>query len=292
MIKIPTYSICNLLGANQCARDILVVDLKSFIASHQNIEFPHRHSFYQLVYFTNSGGSHTIDFQNFEAVQGQVYHMMPSQVHSWDFSEETQGIIINFSDTFFASVCHNPYYIAEFPIFKSVGGVPATFFDEKEQNSIENLFKKLLVEYECENAYKQDIMRAILTELLVEISRKNLPKNIEHISKHHLTILGQFEKLIELNFLYKRLPKEYAEMLFITPNHLNSVVSATTGRSAGELIRDRIILEAKRMLVNSDQNINEIAYQLQFEDNAYFSRFFKKYTSFSPEVFRTSYKTA
>jgi AraC-like DNA-binding protein len=89
--------------------------------------------------------------------------------------------------------------------------------------------------------------------------------------------------------LHKKLPKEYAEMLYITPNHLNALVNATIGKSAGTLIRDRILLEAKRMLVNSDQNVNEIAYQLQFEDNAYFSRFFKKYTDTSPEKFRQVY---
>lgn len=287
--KIPTYSICNLLGANQCATDILVADLQTFLTENRCLVFPHRHSFYQIVGFTKGGGTHNIDFQRFMAEEGQVYHMTLGQVHTWDFTEETEGFIINFSESFFASVCHNPHYLADFPMFKSIGNSPVTQFIEAERANIFSIFAKLLTEFEGDAPFRQDILRAKLMELMVLIARKNMPKNIEKNTKHHITTLHQFERLIELNFIEKRLPKDYAEMLFVTPNHLNALVSATTGKSAGELIRDRVLLEAKRMLVNSDQNINEIAYQLDFEDNAYFSRFFKKYTSVTPDEFRKNY---
>ncbi|MBK6931019.1 MAG: AraC family transcriptional regulator [Saprospirales bacterium] len=85
------------------------------------------------------------------------------------------------------------------------------------------------------------------------------------------------------------MPRDYAEMLFITPNHLNALVNSVVGKPAGELIRDRVVLEAKRLLVNSDFNISQIADALHFEDNAYFTRFFKKYTGMSPEIFRQEY---
>jgi AraC-like DNA-binding protein len=60
------------------------------------------------------------------------------------------------------------------------------------------------------------------------------------------------------------------------------------GISAGELIRDRILLEAKRLLINLDLTISEIAYQLNFSDNSYFTKFFKKYTGQKPDEFRKS----
>jgi len=95
---------------------------------------------------------------------------------------------------------------------------------------------------------------------------------------------------VEQHYPEKKLPKAYAEMLFVTPNHLNAICTATAGKSAGELIRERVLLEAKRLLVNSQMSIAEIGYQLNFEDNAYFSRFFKKYTSVTPEAFRKTQK--
>jgi AraC-like DNA-binding protein len=79
-------------------------------------------------------------------------------------------------------------------------------------------------------------------------------------------------------------------MLYITPNHLNALSNSVLGKPAGELIRERVVLEAKRLLVNSDYTVTQIADTLHFEDNAYFTRFFKKYTSMSPEVFRQEYQ--
>ena len=83
-----------------------------------------------------------------------------------------------------------------------------------------------------------------------------------------------------------KLPKEYAGLLFVTPNHLNAVCKEVLGRSAGEVIRDRVILEAKRLMVNQELSISEIAYKLNFPDNSYFSKFFSKYAGVSPEKFR------
>jgi len=75
----------------------------------------------------------------------------------------------------------------------------------------------------------------------------------------------------------------------MTPNHLNALTNNVLGKSAGDLIRERVLLEAKRLLANSDLLISQIAESLQFEDNAYFTRFFKKYLGTTPEGFRVSY---
>jgi AraC-like DNA-binding protein len=95
-----------------------------------------------------------------------------------------------------------------------------------------------------------------------------------------------FRQLIETNYREKKLTKEYAAMLYVTPNHLNALSKDVTGLSAGELIRDRILLEAKRLLINAQINISQIAAELGFIDNSYFTKFFKKYVGFTPEIFR------
>ena len=79
---------------------------------------------------------------------------------------------------------------------------------------------------------------------------------------------------------------EYAELLYITPNHLNALCKDHLGIPAGELIRNRIILEAKRLLINQDLSISEISYVLNFNDNSYFTKFFKKQVGVTPEEFR------
>ncbi len=83
--KIPTYSICNLLGADRCMNEIVVIRISDFVKKHRDIIFPHRHDFYQIVLFTQGGGSHGIDFQTFEVRPHQIYYMAPGQIHTWNF---------------------------------------------------------------------------------------------------------------------------------------------------------------------------------------------------------------
>jgi len=92
--------------------------------------------------------------------------------------------------------------------------------------------------------------------------------------------------LIEENFLAKTSVSEYAKLLGITANHLNETVKRTIGKTAGELIRHRLLLEAKRLLIHSELSSSEIAHRLNFQDPSYFGRFFKKYTQHSPGDFR------
>src|SRR3546814_314960 len=101
-------------------------------------------------------------------------------------------------------------------------------------------------------------------------------------------LLRNLKKRVEKHHTELRLPKDYAALLYITPNHLNAICSDLLGQSAGTVIRDRVILEAKRLLVNPELPIAAIADMLNFKDNSYFTKFFKKYTGGTPETFRKS----
>ena len=111
-------------------------------------------------------------------------------------------------------------------------------------------------------------------------------------NSYNITFLRNYEKLIDMNYLDLRLPKEYAALLYVTPNHLNALCNDVLGISAGEVIRNRIALEAKRMLINFSLTVKQIAYQLNFEDNSYFCKFFKKQTGLTPEAFRKQFNSA
>lgn len=287
--KIPTFSICNLLGADQCITEFLIVRIRDFMEKNDKIRFPHRHSFYQIVLFTEGTGSHSIDFQKFEVVPHHVYAMAPGQIHTWEFEPDTDGYILNFNESFFTAICHNPNFVQEFPLFSAISGIPANILEAECCGEVHALMERMLKEFSLDGDFKQEMLRGMLLQLLVILSRQ-IPRTAQTgISRHQLTVLRNFERLIEEHFREKRLPRDYAEMLFITPNHLNALVNSVIGKPAGELIRDRVVLEAKRLLVNSDFNISQIADTLSFEDNAYFTRFFKKYTGISPEVFRQKY---
>jgi AraC-like DNA-binding protein len=104
--------------------------------------------------------------------------------------------------------------------------------------------------------------------------------------KSNQHILKRFEDLIEKHFSEWHQPQVYANELSITANYLNAKCKSSSGKTAGQWIRARLILEAKRLLVNSELSISEISYQLNFEDNSYFTKFFKSGTGISPSDFR------
>jgi len=287
--KIPTYSICNLLGSDQCFTEFLITRISDFMRLHDDLYFPHRHTFFQIALFTEGGGTHSIDFQKFQIVPHQMYAMRPGQIHTWEFEPDTDGYIINFNESFFTAICHNPNFVSEFPLFNTLSGKPANVLDAECCGEVHALMERMLNEFHTDRHFKQEMLRGMLIQLMVVLSRQLPPVEHAHISRTQQSTLRNFERLIEEHFQEKRLPRDYAELLFITPNHLNALVNEAFGKSAGELIRDRVLLEAKRLLANSDLNISQIAAALNFEDNAYFTRFFKKYTSVSPEVFRQDY---
>jgi AraC family transcriptional activator of pobA len=107
-----------------------------------------------------------------------------------------------------------------------------------------------------------------------------------NVKSNNYSTLRKFLNLIEKNVSILKFPREYAELLYVTPNHLNAICKELLGKSAGGMIRDRVVLEAKRLMINLDLSISEIAYELNFRDNSYFSKFFKKYTGITPEEFR------
>ncbi|MCB0527491.1 MAG: helix-turn-helix domain-containing protein [Saprospiraceae bacterium] len=282
----PTYSICNLLGADRCMTEIVVMRLRHFLDHHGDIRFPHRHNFYQIVLFTEGGGRHSIDFQRFDVRPHEVYYMAPGQIHTWEFDDKTDGFLINFNESFLTSAHHNPHFVRDFPLFNTISGSPVNTLDLACCGELAQVFRQMLEEFDKGGEFSQEILRGMLTIILAKLSRAAPSPFRENASRHHLELIRQFEKLIERHFREKRLPREYAEMMYITPNHLNALTNQVLGKSAGEMIRERVLLEAKRLLSNSDLMVGQIAESLHFEDYAYFTRFFKKYLGATPEGFR------
>lgn len=132
------------------------------------------------------------------------------------------------------------------------------------------------------------MLRILLLDLFIHISRTTSDSILKKQPKQSHLLFRNFRKLINQHFTNLKLPKEYTDLLYVTPNHLNALCKDLVGKSAGELIRDRILLEAKRLLINAELSIAEIAYRLNFTDNSYFTKFFKKQTGSTPEEFKKS----
>lgn len=281
---IPVYDIENFKAYKNDG--ILVSRFGYYAQQHQHLHSAHRHSFYHLVFFTNGSGKQQIDFKKFEVKQGLIYFMIPGQVHSWDFETEPDGYIINFSNDYLSSFLLKPDYLEKFSFFSGKPDEQVIELPVEAQQKITSIFEDILKEGQNEKPINDDLVKTLLLRLFIEVSRATTAtQNLNNNSYNH-TLLKSFQNLIETNYAEFRLPKQYAALLYITPNHLNALCNDFLGISAGTLIRERVILEAKRLLINLDLMVSEIADKLNFDDQSYFIKFFKKYEGITPEKFR------
>ncbi|MEI9810637.1 MAG: helix-turn-helix transcriptional regulator [Bacteroidota bacterium] len=287
--KLPVYSICTIAGKNNSPEEFIVSRFSEYLAERGYLLQPHGHSFYHLVFFTKGAGKQSIDFTGFSVKPGQIYFMNPGQVHNWQFSGEVDGYIVNFSDSFFHPLFTGTHYLERFPFFGGYGEDQVIQLSQHAQQEVKELFERLLSELKRFENHAADMIRILLLQLFITVSRQIEPRRLKQLAKPGYTVLRNFQQRVNEHYTKLKLPSEYAALLYVTPNYLNALCKDLLGKPAGEVIRERIILEAKRLLVNADMSISEMADQLNFQDNSYFTKFFKKYTGKTPEDFRKGY---
>lgn len=286
---IPVYNIQNFTAYKNDG--ILVSRFGHYAQQYQHLHSAHRHSFYHFVFFTHGSGTQQIDFKTFDVKPNLIYFMLPGQVHSWNFETKPDGYLINFSASYFSSFLLEQEYLAKFVFFSGKPEEQVLVLDHNTSQRLISIFEEILSEGNTALSINDDLVKVLMLRLFIEVSRSSDLQNNAETNPYNHTILKNFKQLIEQNYTELRLPKQYAALLYITPNHLNALCNDFLGISAGKLIRDRIILEAKRLLINLDLRVVEIAEKLNFEDQSYFVKFFKKYEGTTPDRFRKQYLT-
>lgn len=251
---------------------------------------PHKHDFYHFMFFAKGSGEYTIDFVKFDIKPGTAYFMIPGQVHNYAMADETHIYLVNFSETYFQSFLRDAQYFERFPFFLGNINDSVVKLKDELQGKIVQLFDNMIEESHHHREMGGDMIKLWLLEALMLIAAQCKEKGIKkEFSQKRNTMISSFKKLVDEHFVRLSLPKDYAALLFVTPSYLNQLSQKTLGKTAGEVIRDRKLLEAKRMLVSQDLNISQISHDLNFADPSHFSKFFKKYTRSSPEDFRKKY---
>ena len=285
-MEIPVYHIEQLAAFSTEKTSIGVKRLEQGFRNKPNITSSHRHSFYQIIWVTQGSGIHLIDFNTYPIEPFTLYFLSPGQVHEWKLTEAVFGYIIAFTNKFFSSSLQDTSLLSELPYFYITNTQPLLCVGNEQAAIFNNIIQRIETEYQASLIDHEAMLSAYLRILLIEAKRIYCPNQTTYTVTSSVLITKQFLLLIEENFLTQTFVSEYAKLLGITANHLNETVKRTTGKTAGELIRDRLLLEAKRLLIYSELSISEIAHKLNFEDPAYFGRFFKRYAHCSPSDFR------
>jgi len=282
--ELPVYDIKNFQEYKN--QGILVSRFAHYAQTYHQLHHPHKHSFYHLVFFTAGSGSQFIDFKKYPVKPGIIYFMIPGQAHRWEFEDEPDGYIVNFSKEYFNSFLHNPNYLERFSIFSGITDQQVVEVPEVLIDELASIFEEIVREGMVKQAFDNDLVRTLLLQVFIKVERLNSRSKEIHIDSYNHTLFRNFQLLISKRYKDLKLPKDYASLLYITPNHLNALCKDMVGISAGELIRSQVILEAKRLLINLNLSISEIAGILRFKDQSYFIKFFKKHEGVTPDKFR------
>ncbi|MBL6446619.1 helix-turn-helix domain-containing protein [Fulvivirga sp. 29W222] len=249
---------------------------------------PHRHDFYTIVWVQHGNGFHLIDFNTYDIEDNQVFFISPGQIHQVHTPKRPQGWVITFSADFLSASGISQDFILKINLFKSYSDSPPIYLDDKTRATLEVIIKSLYVSYKEENAYKEEAVGAWLKLFLIEcvsLCEKSQPPEVSATS----CVLIDFRKMVEKNFRKLHKVSEYAGLLFLTPKHLNQVVKNTIGCTAKDYIIDRIISEAKRLLIHTHETVKQIAITLGFKEPLHFNSFFKKKVGLTPLEFRKQY---
>jgi AraC-like DNA-binding protein len=239
----------------------------------------HKHDFYMLLMIDKGRGTHTIDFVEYPVSNSSIFFLAPGQAHQWSISADTTGYQVMFSPAFLAQ--KGPLW----PFF-TPSATPLLQLNKEQCRQLSQEFDAMYTEVKNKQPLYSNILHQRLQVTLLLLQRWYTAANpgITQRTENHL--INKFLQLLEKYYQQQASVQFYAQHLHITPSYLNQVCSRETGRTAGEYIRERILLEAKRMLALTAMDIREIAYSLGFRDSSYFSRFFRKYTGHTPLEFR------
>lgn len=283
-IMIPTYNISDFPSSKNIDNQIMIETFEN-LKRPENLQWPHKHNFYAIQWLTAGKASNIIDYHHITIQPDMLFFISPGQLHLMSRTDDIKGYTITFTEEFL--LMHTPDKNALFEL---------SFLD----NSWSNPFLKL-------NPENISDIQPIIEILTDELNRK---QKSEAVSGHLLFALlnriqriltvgetknqdigtvvkfKKFRRLVDEYFKTQHTLSFYSDKLHLSTHRINEICKKTSGIPAGEVIRERLLLETKRLLLHSNLNIGEISEELGFSDFSYFSRQFKKSEGVTPAQFR------
>jgi AraC-like DNA-binding protein len=249
---------------------------------------------FALVLVTSGKGKIRTGVSEYEVQENTLFTFAPFQPFIFSSVEPMQGIVIYFQEDFFYINQSEREMSFKNILYNNVFQPPFVMISEQETASFYLLCQHIKAEMQ-NSAYAQyELLAAYLKIFLINASRLKMEQQqlVPGIGKDHKEhyILQKLKDAIEENFKAKHTPAEYAALLFVTTKTLAKISKSHYNQTLSNMIKERIIIEAKRELYLTNKSVKEIAYDLGYEDEFYFSRIFKINTNVSPQKFRETLK--
>lgn len=241
-----------------------------------NYESSHRLDFFAIIWFEDNNGTHFIDFEPYPIKRNLVYLLARNQVHALPGLSPAAKVMI-FSKRFFDSIKEDELRFLFVPLQNEGIAIP-----DHLMGPMNRLFELILLENKSDN--EDRLLHLYLSAFLLHLYRISAPA--VSAPAEHNERLHQLFQLLALHYKDQKLVPFYAGQLGLTAKRLNQMVKERMNLSVSQLIYNYVLIAAKREINHSAKSIKEIALELGFSSQSYFSRFFKKETGLTPEAFR------
>jgi AraC family transcriptional regulator, transcriptional activator of pobA len=246
-----------------------------------------RHNYYSLVWLKKGSGKVKANFYEYEVQPGSLFSFAPYEPFMFSGGETLSGIAIQFHPDFFCIHKHQAEVACNGVLFNNIYQPPFVMVSDATASTFNMLIGQMSAEMQQQQLAQYELLVSYLKIFLITASRLKTEQQPEAVSAlKEPFILQKLKDAIEENFKTIHSPAGYAGMLYLSPKALAKITKAHFNKTLSDLISERIIIEAKRELYLTNKNIKEIAYELGYEDEYYFSRFFKVNTDVSPQMYR------
>lgn len=256
-----------------------------FFRNKEKASKPHRHSFFQLLWFKNEG-CHYVDYEAINHKSNTLFLISKNQVHHFCNESNNQGYLFHFNESFISSF--NLDLLSRFTVsvFNEISD-PFVNVSDFDSENIDNVCKNILIEFEQQKENHVQIIRHLFLGFLYRVERmkkEQVPFGT-HMNSDFSKIV-EFKEEIVNNISDPLSIEDFADRLGLSVKKLTTLTKQYTHTTPGVLIKEMKLLEAKRMLSQHDVSIKEVAYYLGFDQPTYFTKFFKKETKLTPKQFQ------
>lgn len=237
------------------------------------VPFPHRHDFFHFLFVEKGSGWHEVDFRNYKVKNSQLFLVQPGQVHAWSLNAGIKGFVVEFTKESIPASSRG--LLTQLETLESAYQI--------EGVELAALFRLMQREFEKKDTGYRQCLEFLLQSMLVTLNRLHpAPATAPTASG----LLDRFRQALEANYRQEHKVEAYAKILGESPKRLSAEIKKRLGKSAGSVIQERCLAEAKRLLAYSEMPVAQVGYELGYDDPNYFARFFRKHTGMAPGKFR------
>lgn len=243
------------------------------------------------IFFIPAGYELTVDFNHYKTQKPSLFFLTNQHLSIQKGKDES--VLLFYNRDFYCIQIHDKEVACDGLLFHNVFEIPFVELDHSETALIKDLFQNIKDELEWKDSSAEEMIRTYVKQIIIRATRKwkkqNLDNDTFRIPGSELDIFRDFSRLLEIHFREKHNVADYAELLHMAPKTLTHKFKHLNLESPNQFIINRILLEAKRLLFYTDKPVKEIAYDLGYEDPAYFNRLFTNKTGNTPANFKKNY---